>query len=48
MELKLKYVRTKIFDGMGDLGRMQRQQQFMSSVLRKATVRAFYSTQSNS
>jgi LCP family protein required for cell wall assembly len=33
----LKYVRTRDFDGMGDLGRMQRQQQFVSSVLRKAT-----------
>ncbi len=33
----LKYVRTRDFDGMGDIGRMQRQQQFMSSVLRKAT-----------
>ena len=33
----LKYVRTRDFDGMGDLGRMQRQQQFMSAVLRKAT-----------
>jgi len=33
----LKYVRTRDFDGMGDLGRMQRQQQFMSSVVRKAT-----------
>lgn len=33
----LKYVRTREFDGMGDLGRMQRQQQFMASVLRKAT-----------
>jgi len=33
----LKYVRTRDFDGMGDLGRMQRQQQFMSSVLRKVT-----------
>ncbi len=33
----LKYVRTRDFDGMGDLGRMQRQQQFMSSVLKKAT-----------
>jgi LCP family protein required for cell wall assembly len=32
----LKYVRTRDFDGMGDLGRMQRQQQFMSAVLRKA------------
>ena len=33
----LKYVRTRDFDGMGDLGRMQRQQQFMSAVLRKVT-----------
>jgi len=33
----LKYVRTREFDGMGDLGRMQRQQSFMSAVLRKAT-----------
>ena len=33
----LKYVRTRDFDGMGDLGRMQRQQQFVSAVLRKAT-----------
>lgn len=33
----LKYVRTRDFDGMGDLGRMQRQQQFISSVIRKAT-----------
>lgn len=33
----LKYVRTRDFDGMGDLGRMQRQQQFVSSVIRKAT-----------
>lgn len=33
----LKYVRTREFDGLGDLGRMARQQQFMSSVLRKAT-----------
>jgi anionic cell wall polymer biosynthesis LytR-Cps2A-Psr (LCP) family protein len=33
----LKYVRTREFDGMGDLGRMQRQQAFMSSVLHKAT-----------
>jgi LCP family protein required for cell wall assembly len=33
----LKYVRTRDIDGLGDLGRMQRQQQFMSSVLRKAT-----------
>lgn len=33
----LKYVRTREFDGLGDIGRMQRQQAFMSSVLRKAT-----------
>ena len=33
----LKYVRTREFDGMGDIGRMQRQQAFMSAVLRKAT-----------
>jgi len=33
----LKYVRTRDFDGRGDIGRMQRQQQFMSSVLDKAT-----------
>lgn len=33
----LKYVRTRDFDGLGDIGRMQRQQQFMSAVLRKAT-----------
>ena len=33
----LKYVRTRDFDGMGDLGRMQRQQQFMSALLRKVT-----------
>jgi LCP family protein required for cell wall assembly len=33
----LKYVRTRDFDGMGDLGRMQRQQQFVSAVFRKAT-----------
>jgi LCP family protein required for cell wall assembly len=33
----LKYVRTRDFDGRGDLGRMQRQQQFMSAVLNKAT-----------
>jgi len=31
----LKYVRTREFDGMGDLGRMQRQQAFMSSVLKR-------------
>ena len=33
----LKYVRTREFDRRGDIGRMQRQQQFMSAVLRKAT-----------
>jgi len=33
----LKYVSTRDFDGRGDIGRMQRQQQFMSSVLNKAT-----------
>ena len=33
----LKYVRTRDFDGMGDLGRMQRQQQFMSAIIRKVT-----------
>ena len=33
----LKYVRTRDFDGRGDIGRMQRQQQFMSAVLNKAT-----------
>ena len=33
----LKYVRTRVFDGRGDIGRMQRQQQFMSAVLNKAT-----------
>jgi len=33
----LKYVRTREFDGLGDIGRMQRQQGFISSVLRKAT-----------
>ncbi|MBM3698253.1 MAG: LytR family transcriptional regulator [Actinobacteria bacterium] len=33
----LKYVRTREFDGLGDIGRMQRQQAFMSSVLKKAT-----------
>jgi len=33
----LKYVRTREFDGMGDIGRMQRQQAFMSAVFRKAT-----------
>jgi LCP family protein required for cell wall assembly len=33
----LKYVRTRDFDGLGDIGRMQRQQAFIGSVLRKAT-----------
>ncbi len=33
----LKYVRTRDFDGRGDIGRMARQQEFMSSVLKKAT-----------
>ena len=36
----LKYVRTREFDGLGDLGRMQRQQAFMSSVIKKATSAA--------
>lgn len=34
----LKYVRTRDFDGRGDIGRMERQQQFVSAVLRKATT----------
>ena len=33
----LKYVRTRDYDGRGDIGRMERQQKFVSSVLRKAT-----------
>ncbi len=33
----LKYVRTRSFDGLGDLGRMKRQQEFAGSMLRKAT-----------
>lgn len=33
----LKYVRTRYFDGMGDLGRMQRQQQFIAAMIREAT-----------
>lgn len=33
----LKYVRTRYFDGMGDLGRMQRQQQFISAMIREAS-----------
>jgi len=33
----LKFVRTRVFDGLGDLGRMKRQQEFVSAMLRKAT-----------
>lgn len=33
----LKYVRTRQFDGLGDLGRMKRQQGFAGAMLRKAT-----------
>jgi LCP family protein required for cell wall assembly len=33
----LKYVRTRSFDGLGDLGRMKRQQEFVGAMLRKAT-----------
>ena len=33
----LKYVRTRDFDGLGDIGRMQRQQQFIGAIFRKAT-----------
>jgi len=33
----LKFVRTRVFDGLGDLGRMKRQQEFASAMLRKAT-----------
>ena len=33
----LKYVRTRDFDGRGDIGRMERQQQFISAVVRKAS-----------
>jgi LCP family protein required for cell wall assembly len=33
----LRYVRTRYFDGRGDIGRMERQQEFMSAVLRKAS-----------
>ena len=32
----LKYVRTREFDGMGDLGRMHSQQAFISSIIKKA------------
>jgi len=33
----LKYVRTRTFDGLGDIGRMKRQQEFAGAMLRKAT-----------
>ena len=33
----LKYVRTRYFDGLGDLGRMQRQQQFIAAMIREAS-----------
>lgn len=33
----LKYVRTRDFDGRGDIGRMARQQQFISAIMRKAS-----------
>ena len=33
----LKYVRTRQFDGLGDLGRMKRQQEFAGAMLQKAT-----------
>ncbi len=33
----LKYVRTRDFDGRGDIGRMERQQKFVSAIVRKAT-----------
>jgi LCP family protein required for cell wall assembly len=33
----LKYVRSRTFDGLGDLGRMKRQQEFAGAMLRKAT-----------
>lgn len=33
----LKYVRTRDYDGRGDIGRMERQQKFVSAVIRKAT-----------
>jgi LCP family protein required for cell wall assembly len=36
----LKYVRTRAFDGMGDLGRMQRQQQFVSAMIRTASSKS--------
>jgi len=33
----LKYVRSRSFDGTSDLGRMKRQQQFVSTILREVT-----------
>ncbi|NCV16554.1 MAG: LytR family transcriptional regulator [Actinobacteria bacterium] len=33
----LKFVRSRVFDGLGDLGRMKRQQEFAGAMLRKAT-----------
>ncbi len=33
----LKYVRSRTFDGLGDLGRMKRQQEFAGAMLRRAT-----------
>jgi LCP family protein required for cell wall assembly len=33
----LKYVRTRAFDGRGDLGRIERQQEFLGAVVREAT-----------
>jgi len=33
----LKYVRTRDFDGLGDIGRMKRQQQFVGALMRKAS-----------
>jgi len=33
----LKYVRARSFDGTSDIGRMKRQQQFVSAILRQAT-----------
>ena len=33
----LKFVRTRDFDGRGDIGRMERQQQFVSAIIRKAS-----------
>ena len=36
-EQQYRKLRTRDFDGLGDIGRMQRQQQFVSAVFRKAT-----------